>query len=88
MVLLLFPLQLVASGLLYPREILPAFYSMAGGFLPATYFGNGIIKVFFGTLPISAEIGILLLMSGIFITVSALALFKKVKPSGTSPAQP
>lgn len=88
MVLLLFPLQLVASGLLYPREILPAFYAMASGCLPATYFGNGIIKVFFGALLISAEIGILLLMSGIFITVSALALFKKVKPSGPSPAQP
>ena len=88
MVLLLFPLQLVASGLMYPREILPAFYNITGDYLPATYFGNGIIKVFFGTLPISAEIGILLLMSGIFVTVSAMALFRKVKYSGKSPVQP
>jgi uncharacterized phage infection (PIP) family protein YhgE len=79
MILVLFPLQLVASGLMYSREILPAFYRVTGDYLPATYFGGGIIKVFFGELSISGEIGILLLMAAIFIVVSAFALLKKTK---------
>jgi uncharacterized phage infection (PIP) family protein YhgE len=77
MVLILFPLQLVASGFLYPREILPAFYNVTANILPATYFGSGIIKVFYGELSISGEIGILIVISAICITVSALALLKK-----------
>ncbi len=78
MVLLLFPLQLVSSGLIYAREILPAFYEVAGVYLPATYFGSGMLDVIYGP-SVSGNVGILLLMSAIFIAVSALALFKKTK---------
>jgi hypothetical protein len=79
MVFILFPLQLVASGLMYSREILPAFYAVTGDYLPATYFGSGIIKIFYGGHSVAGDIGILLLMAGIFIVVTALALLKKEK---------
>jgi uncharacterized phage infection (PIP) family protein YhgE len=77
-VLILFPLQLVSSGLIYAREILPAFYRVIGDYLPATYFGGGILNVTYGT-SLSFNTGILLLMAAIFIVISALALLKKTK---------
>jgi uncharacterized phage infection (PIP) family protein YhgE len=89
MVLLLFPLQLIASGLMFPREILPVFfYQAAGGYLPATYFGIGITRVFFGDLSISGEAGILMLIAAVCLVISALSLIKKdrnpVKDAGNS----
>jgi uncharacterized phage infection (PIP) family protein YhgE len=77
-VLILFPLQLVSSGLIYAREMLPAFYRVIGDYLPATYFGGGILNITYGA-SLSWNIGILLLMAVIFIVVSALALLKKTK---------
>jgi uncharacterized phage infection (PIP) family protein YhgE len=76
---ILFPLQLVSSGLIYAREILPAFYSSIGNYLPAGYFGDGMLKTFYGNLSISKDIWVLLLMAGICLVVSALTLFKKEK---------
>jgi uncharacterized phage infection (PIP) family protein YhgE len=77
--LLLFPLQLVSSGLIYSKEILPSFYSGISSVLPANYFGDGILKLFYGELSIARDILILLLMSAIFIMVSALTVFRKQK---------
>jgi uncharacterized phage infection (PIP) family protein YhgE len=77
--LLLFPLQLVSSGLIYSREILPSFYSGISSWLPANYFGDGILKMFYGELSIAGDISILLLMSAIFIVISALTVFRKQK---------
>jgi uncharacterized phage infection (PIP) family protein YhgE len=79
-ILILFPLQLVSSGLIYAREMLPAFYRVIGDYLPATYFGGGILNVTYGT-SLSWNTGILLLMAAIFIVVSALAILKKTKIS-------
>jgi uncharacterized phage infection (PIP) family protein YhgE len=76
-VLILFPLQLVSSGLLYPREILPAFYTAIGDYLPATYFASGVMKTTYGATSLGGDFGILALMAGIFVVVTALALFKK-----------
>lgn len=76
-VLLLFPLQLVTSGLIYSREILPAFYTAVSPYLPSTYLGDSMLKMFYGGPSVSKDIWILFLMSAVFIVVSALTLFKK-----------
>lgn len=76
---ILFPLQLVSSGLIYSREILPSFYSAVSDYLPSTYFGTGMLKIFYGGPSISEEINILLLMAAICVIISALAILKKTR---------
>lgn len=76
-VLILFPLQLVGSGLIYAEEILPAAYPAINDYLPASHFGNGILRVFYGELPLSGEVWTLLIMAVIFVAASALSLLKK-----------
>jgi uncharacterized phage infection (PIP) family protein YhgE len=76
---ILFPLQLVSSGLIYSREILPSFYAAVSDYLPSTYFGTGMLKIFYGGPSISEEINILLLMAAICAIISALAILKKTR---------
>jgi uncharacterized phage infection (PIP) family protein YhgE len=76
-VVLLLPLQLVSSGLIYSKEILPSFYSAAGDYLPATYFGNGMLKMFYGGASVSEEILMLLLIAVIMMFLSTLSVFRK-----------
>jgi uncharacterized phage infection (PIP) family protein YhgE len=76
-VVLLLPLQLVSSGLIYSKEILPSFYAAAGDYLPATYFGNGMLKMFYGGASVSQEILVLLLIAAIMIVLSTLSIFNK-----------
>jgi uncharacterized phage infection (PIP) family protein YhgE len=76
-ILILFPLQLISSGFMYPTEILPSFYRAAADYLPATYFGGGILKAIYGGASTGGDFGILWLMAVIFIGITALALFKK-----------
>ncbi len=76
-VAILFPLQLVSSGLIYSKEILPAFYVTAADYLPATYFGNGLLKAFYGGSPVSQDIYILLIMAGVMLLLSSLSVLKK-----------
>jgi uncharacterized phage infection (PIP) family protein YhgE len=76
-VVLLLPLQLVSSGLIYSKEILPSFYSAAGDCLPATYFGNGMLKMFYGGASVSEEILMLLLIAVIMMFLSTLSVFRK-----------
>ncbi len=78
-IVILFPLQLVSSGLIYAKEILPAFYSAVGDYLPATYFGNGILKSLYGGSSVSQEICILLIMAVVMLLLSSLSVFKKNK---------
>lgn len=40
--------QLVSSGAIVPRELLPNFYETLGAFLPATYGVNGYFSVIYG----------------------------------------
>jgi uncharacterized phage infection (PIP) family protein YhgE len=79
-VLILFPLQLISSGFMFPTEILPSFYRVVADYLPATYFSSGVLKATYGGASVSGDIWILLLMSAIFIVISAFALLKR---SGT-----
>jgi uncharacterized phage infection (PIP) family protein YhgE len=74
---ILFPLQLVSSGLIYAQEILPAFYSSIGRYLPAAYFGDGMIKMFYGGSSIAHDVWILLLIAVICVIASALTVLKK-----------
>jgi uncharacterized phage infection (PIP) family protein YhgE len=83
-VLVLFPLQIVTCGMIYPREILPSFYRIIGDYLPSTYFGNGILRLLFGGPSIGGEIGILLLMAVIFLIVSGLTILKRGRSSAES----
>lgn len=82
--LIFFPLQLVTSGLMYSREILPSFYSTIAGYLPATYWGDGLIKIFYGGASISKDVWVLILMTVIFISVSFLTLVKRNKNKGVA----
>jgi len=75
----LFPLQLISSGLIYSREILPVFYTVVRDYLPSSYFGAGMIKIFYGGPAVSKEISILLLMSAVFVLVSSATLLIKQK---------
>jgi uncharacterized phage infection (PIP) family protein YhgE len=77
--LLLFPLQLVSSGLIYSREILPGFYTWISSYLPATYLGDGMLKMFYGGPSVTKDIWILLLMAAIFMIVTALSALKQEK---------
>ena len=77
--LVLFPIQLISSGMMFPRELLPSFYNAVGDYLPATYFSTGITRIFYGDLSISDELGVMLIMASIFVLVTALALLKKSK---------
>lgn len=74
-VVVLFPLQLMTSGLIYSKEILPSFYSGVSTILPATYFGDAMFKAFYGGPSLSGDIWVLLLMAAIFVAVSGLAVF-------------
>jgi hypothetical protein len=78
-VVLLFPLQLVTSGLIYSKEILPAFYTGISACLPANYLGDGMLKAFYGGPSIAKDAGILALMVVIFIIISALTVLKGKK---------
>jgi uncharacterized phage infection (PIP) family protein YhgE len=82
-VALLFPLQLVSSGLIYSKEILPAFYSAISDYLPATYFGSSTLKIFYGEISISSEIYILLIIAAVMLILSSLSVFKKNKLEST-----
>jgi uncharacterized phage infection (PIP) family protein YhgE len=86
-VVIFFPLQLVTCGLMYSPEILPAFYTSISQFLPASYLGEGLIRMFYGGESLAGDVGPLLLMFGIFWVVTILTLLKKgslQKTSGTA----
>lgn len=76
-----FPLQLVTSALMFPKEIFPPFYTCLRTILPSTYFGTGMLKVFYGGPYIINDFLVLLLMAMVFITVSACTVFFKREKS-------
>jgi uncharacterized phage infection (PIP) family protein YhgE len=82
--LVLFPMQLMSSGLMYSREILPAAYSVIGDCLPVSYFGDGMLKMFYGGNSISGDITVLLIMLAVFLAVSALSVLKKSAKHATA----
>ncbi len=71
MILVLMPLQMATNGTMFPQEMLPPFFSAVGGYLPASYFGSGLIKSFFGGAPAGDDILILLAMAGACLCITA-----------------
>ncbi|MFD1066585.1 YhgE/Pip domain-containing protein [Oceanobacillus locisalsi] len=60
--------QLVSSGAIVPRELLPSFYQKIGDILPATYGVNSYFSLIYGGGDLSADLAYL----GIIITVLLL----------------
>lgn len=69
--------QLVSSGAMVPRELLPGFYVHLGDALPATYAVRGLMDVLFGGGGLGESIGILALTAAIAAAVGAAAVALK-----------
>ncbi len=75
-IIILFPLQFVSCGLIYSPEILPSLYTTASIYLPSTYFGEGMFRIFYGGGSPSPEFAVLSCMALIFVAIAALSLLK------------
>ncbi|THF73962.1 YhgE/Pip domain-containing protein [Cohnella fermenti] len=71
--ILMLSMQLVSSGAMVPRELLPNFYVALGDGLPATYAVKGLMNVLFGGSGTGTAFGMLALIAGVAFAVSALA---------------
>jgi len=83
--------QLVSSGAMVPRELLPDFYVNLGNVLPATYAVRGLMDVLFGGGDLSESFGILALIAAIAVIVGALAVAlkpQKLPRAAVVPAAP
>jgi len=69
--------QLVSSGAMVPRELLPDFYVGLGNGLPATYAVRGLMDVLFGGGGLGAAIGAMLIIAAAAVAVGALAVALK-----------
>lgn len=78
--------QLVSSGAMVPRELLPNFYVSLGDMLPATYAVRGLMDVLFGGGGLGESFGILALIAAIAVAVGALAV--ALKPQKLPKAAP
>lgn len=66
--------QLVSSGAIVPRELLPEFYETLGTFLPATYGVNGYFSVIYGGGDLMNDFIQLLLMIVVFSGIALVAV--------------
>lgn len=71
--ILMLSMQLVSSGAMVPRELLPAFYVDLGNGLPATYAVKALMNVLFGGSGTGSAFGMLALIAGVAIAVGVLA---------------
>ncbi|ANY67540.1 ABC transporter [Paenibacillus sp. BIHB 4019] len=71
--------QLVSSGAIVPRELLPDFYVKLGEALPATYAVEGLMNVLFGGTGIGSEVAALAIIAivGFVISMAAVGLKKQ-----------
>ena len=74
--------QLVSSGAIVPRELLPDFYVKLGEALPATYAVEGLMNVLFGGKGIGSEVVALAIIAiiGFVISMAAVGLKKQLAP--------
>ncbi|OXM14048.1 YhgE/Pip domain-containing protein [Paenibacillus herberti] len=79
--ILFMSLQLVSSGATTPRELLPSFFHTIGTFMPATYGVEGGMSLLFGGPSASADVLMLVLISGLALLVSLATVFFKKSPS-------
>ncbi|MFC3886122.1 YhgE/Pip domain-containing protein [Bacillus songklensis] len=70
--------QLVSSGVIVPRELLPIFYQQLGDMLPATYAANGYFSIIFGGGEMTQNVTAMLIILAI---VLATATVRQAFPS-------
>lgn len=86
--IILLSAQLVSSGALVPRELLPDTYVALGQMLPATYAVEGGMNVLFGGPGVGASIGGLLSIMAAALGLGALAVVvRRGKKPSLSPVQ-
>ncbi|MGG4143902.1 ABC transporter permease [Paenibacillus algorifonticola] len=80
--------QLVSSGAIVPRELLPDFYVKLGEALPATYAVEGLMNVLFGGTGIGSEVAALAIIAivGFVISMAAVGLKKQAAPKAAQVA--
>lgn len=80
--------QLVSSGAIVPRELLPDFYVKLGEALPATYAVEGLMNVLFGGKGIGSEVVALAIIAiiGFVISMAAVGLKKQAAPKAAQMA--
>lgn len=77
-------LQLVSSGAIVPRELLSNFYHSISNFFPATYAVNGLMSILFGGPGVGSEVGFLVLIAAVALSIDMLVVF--AKKAKTAPA--
>ncbi|MBB6443953.1 YhgE/Pip domain-containing protein [Bacillus benzoevorans] len=77
-------IQLVTSGVMVPKVMLPEFYQTISASLPATYAANGYYTVIFGGKELSGDMNLLLIISGITLLIAAVRLIFQKKAAQKS----
>lgn len=80
--ILVLSVQLVSSGAMMPRELLPEFYQALGTVFPATYAVDGLMNVLFGGTGTSGDVITLLLIIAVSLVliVASTALRRDKAP--------
>ncbi|CAM4064014.1 YhgE/Pip domain-containing protein [Saccharibacillus endophyticus] len=80
--ILVLSVQLVSSGAMMPRELLPEFYQSIGSIFPATYAVEGLMNTLFGGTGTSGDVVALLLIIAValLLIVGSTALRRDKAP--------
>lgn len=63
-------LQLVSSGAIVPKKLLPTFYEAIGSYLPATYGVSGYFRFLYGGESVAADVSVLFIMTSVCIVIA------------------
>jgi uncharacterized phage infection (PIP) family protein YhgE len=74
LVIILMPIQMITTGLIFPTELLPTSYLNASEYLPGTALSEGVYTMLFGGKTIASPVNSLLVMSLVFGLVSIIRL--------------
>ncbi|WP_339278915.1 ABC transporter permease [Paenibacillus sp. FSL W8-1187] len=88
--IILLSMQLVSSGAMLPRELLPSFYHGIGEWLPATRAVEGMMNLLFGGSSTGPDVLALALTGAgaLLVSVAAVALKKAGAPAQRAASQP
>lgn len=67
--ILVLSVQLVSSGAMMPRELLPDFYQAIGNIFPATYAVEGLMNTLFGGTGTGGDVAALLLITAVALVL-------------------
>ncbi|MCQ4088474.1 YhgE/Pip domain-containing protein [Saccharibacillus sp. JS10] len=83
--ILVLSVQLVSSGAMMPRELLPEFYQALGHIFPATYAVDGLMNVLFGGTGTSGDVVALLLIIAVSLVLIVIATALRRDKTPVSP---